>query len=47
MYCKSVTSACCGEQPEHEYHSIAPWSIMIANVNPGWLSAAVITSCVA
>lgn len=34
-YCKSLTRACCGEHPEHEYHSIAPWSIMMAKVKPG------------
>ncbi len=47
MYCRSFTSACWGEHPWQEYHSIAPWSIMIAKVNPGWLSAAVITNWVA
>ena len=35
MYCNWLTSACCGVQPEQESHLIAPWSIMMAKVNPG------------
>ncbi len=47
MYCKSLTNACCGEQPEQESHLIAPWSIMIAKEKPGWVSASAMTSLVA
>ena len=41
---QSLTSACCGVQPEQESHLIAPWSIMMAKVKPGCLSASAMTS---
>jgi len=46
MYRSSASMACCGEHPEQPDLPIAPLSIMMAKVKPGWFSASAITSFV-